>query len=613
MKVLIIQQKMIGDVLTSTVLFEILKERFPTSELHFLVNTSTVPVVLNNPLIAKIVEFTPEMDKDKKVFKQLRENIKAEKYDVVIDAYSKISSAWIAKTSGAQYRISYKKWYTAVAYSHTVQRQKLSLSAAGLAIENRCKLLEPLLDIKQTKRQPKIYLTDQEKKDAKLLLEKNGIDFSKKLYMISVLGSDSFKTYPLAYMAKLLDYLVANTAATLLFNYIPSQEEDAKKLYSLCTPETQKAIRLDIFGKSLRSFIALTSQCDALIGNEGGATNMAKAIDIPTFSIFCPWIKKGSWNIYEDGRKHVSVHLFDYIDYNPHFSNKKSAKKNAGKHYQKFEPSLIFPKLHEFVTGEIITPQEQEYSATVITFNEEKNIARCIESLLPVTKDIVILDSYSTDRTKEICEQYPVRFEQQTFVGHIQQKNAAIALAKNDRIISLDADEALSKELQTSILRLKTNWDCSGYFAQRYNNYCGQWIQFSGWNPDRKLRIFDRRLASWGGINPHDTIQLGPKCKKKIVDGAILHWVHTSYEQHSLKVHKFSSIAAKEYYDLGRTSNLADVILKPTWTFFKGYILRLGILDGFNGFVICTFSAYTTFLKYLKLRQIIQNNPKNNS
>ena len=612
MKVLIIQQKMIGDVLTSTILFEVIKERFPTSELHFLVNTSTVPVVLHNPLIDRVIEFTREMDGDKKAFKQLRNNIKAEKYDVVIDAYSKISSAWITKTSGAKYRISYKKWYTAVAYTHTVKRQSLSLSAAGLAIENRYKLLQPLLDIKQTRRQPKIYLTKKEKDDAKALLEANGVNLAKKLYMISVLGSDGFKTYPLSYMANLLDYLVANTQASLLFNYIPSQEADAKKLHDLCNPQTQKAIRLDIFGNSLRSFMALTSQCDALIGNEGGAVNMAKAIDIPTFSIFCPWIKKGAWNIYEDGQKHVSVHLYDYVDYNPHFSNKKSAKNKASVQYQKFEPSLIIPKLHEFVTGETISPQENEYSATVITFNEEHNIARCIESLLPVCKDIVILDSYSTDNTKAICEQYPVRFEQQAFEGHIQQKNAAIALAKNDRIISLDADEALSKELQASILRLKTNWECSGYLAQRFNNYCGQWIQFSGWNPDRKLRVFDRRKAQWGGINPHDTIQLGKTSKKKIIEGAILHWVHTSYEQHSLKVHKFSTIAAREYYDLGRTSTILDVMLKPSWTFFKGYILRLGILDGFNGFVICTFSSYTTFLKYLKLRQLIKNNSKIN-
>lgn len=603
---------MIGDVLTSTVLFEVLKERFPTSELHYLVNTNTVPVVLHNPLIDKIIKFTPEMDTNKAAFKQLRENVKAEQYDVVFDAYSKISSAWITKTSGAKYRISYKKWYTAVAYTHTVKRQTLSLSAAGLAIENRLKLLKPLLDITQSRRQPKIYLTQQEKDDAKQLLEANGVALDKKVYMISVLGSNAYKTYPLAYMAKLIDYLVAQTEATLLFNYIPSQEKDARALFNLCEPQTQKAIRLDIFGKSLRSFIALTSQCDALIGNEGGAVNMAKAIDIPTFSIFCPWIKKGAWNIYEDGHKHVSVHLFDYIDYNPHFSNKKSARSKAKEEYEKFEPSLIIPKLHEFVTGETISPQNEEYSATVITFNEEANIARCIESLLPVTKDIVILDSFSTDRTKEICEQYPVRFEQQAFEGHIQQKNAAIQLAKYDRIISLDADEALSKELQASILRIKTNWECSGYLSRRYNNYCGQWIQFSGWNPDRKLRIFDRRLARWGGINPHDTIQLGPKCKKKIIDGAILHWVHTSYEQHSLKVHKFSTIAAKEYYDLGRNSTVLDVMLKPTWTFFKGYILRLGILDGFNGFVICTFSAYTTFLKYLKLRQLIKNNSNTN-
>ncbi len=251
------------------------------------------------------------------------------------------------------------------------------------------------------------------------------------------------------------------------------------------------------------------------------------------------------------------------------------------------------------------------FSATIITFNEERNIARCIESLLPVTDDIIIVDSFSTDNTKAICSKYPVKFHQQKFEGHIQQKNIAISLASNDKIISLDADEALSVELQQTLLKLKTNWKYDGYYAKRANFYCGQFIKWSGWNPDKKLRVFDKNKASWGGINPHDTIIFKDKnTNTKLLKGAILHWVHETYDEHSLKVHKFSTIAAHEYFRLGKKSSIAKIILKPLWTFFKAYIIRLGILDGFNGFMISNFSAHTTFLKYAKLRQLRKNSIK---
>uniref|UniRef100_UPI0030DC01EB glycosyltransferase family 9 protein n=1 Tax=uncultured Marixanthomonas sp. TaxID=757245 RepID=UPI0030DC01EB len=141
MKVLVIQQKMIGDVLTSTVLFEVLRNHFPEAELHYLVNSHTIPVIENNPVIDKVIPFTNEVESSKSEFKALRESVKKEGYDVVIDAYAKISSAWIAKSSGAKYRISYKKWYTQFAYTHTFSRHTMSLTQAGLAIENRLMLL----------------------------------------------------------------------------------------------------------------------------------------------------------------------------------------------------------------------------------------------------------------------------------------------------------------------------------------------------------------------------------------------------------------------------------------------------------------------------------------
>ena len=253
-----------------------------------------------------------------------------------------------------------------------------------------------------------------------------------------------------------------------------------------------------------------------------------------------------------------------------------------------------------------------EFSATIICFNEEKNIARCIESLLTVTDDIIVLDSFSTDRTKSICLNYPVKFIQHKFDGHIQQKNRAITFAKNDYIISLDADEALDITAQKTLLKLKNNWKHDGYFIARSNFYCGQYIKWSGWNPDRKLRIFDRRKAFWGGINPHDSIQFHqPETKTQILKGSILHHVHKTYDEHSLKVHKFSSIAAQEYFKLGKTACIFKIFYKTAWTFFKAYIIRLGILDGFNGFMISSLSAYTCFLKYAKLRQLVKNSKIN--
>ena len=134
-------------------------------------------------------------------------------------------------------------------------------------------------------------------------------------------------------------------------------------------------------------------------------------------------------------------------------------------------------------------------SAVIITYNEEKNIERCLLSLKGVVDEIVVVDSFSQDRTEAICAQYGVKFIQHAFEGHIQQKNWAITQASSPYVLSLDADEALSDELRQSILEAKNNWTAQGYFFNRLNNYCGQWIRHSGWYPDRKLRLWDARLG----------------------------------------------------------------------------------------------------------------------
>ncbi len=243
-------------------------------------------------------------------------------------------------------------------------------------------------------------------------------------------------------------------------------------------------------------------------------------------------------------------------------------------------------------------------SATVITFNEERNIDRCLKSLVEVADEIVIVDSYSTDRTEELCKKYGAKFYSHDFLGYKEQKSYAVEKASNDYIISLDADEALSEEMKTSILKAKKKWKYDGYSFNRLNNYCGQWIFHSNWYPDRKVRLFDRRKGYWGGVNPHDKFIMDKGTTSKNLKGDLLHWVIDSYEDHIRRANNFSSIAALEYFKMGKTTNPITMSMRFMWHFFKAYILRGGFRDGYNGFVISSVSAYESFLKYLKLRQL---------
>lgn len=333
---------MIGDVLTSSILFEALRKKYPEAELHYLIYPDTAPVIENNPFIDRIITYKPEEDGKPKKFLRFLKFIKKEKYEVVIDVYSKIATGIISKASGAPVRISYHKWYTAHFYTKTVKPLQKPFTDAGLAIENRMSLLKALDKNFPVQLKPRIYLTEEEKATARNQLQNAGIDLNKPLIMIGVLGSSKEKTYPPEFMAVLLDEMAKNTQADFLFNYIPKQKEKIGGIYNLCSPETQKRIHLDVFGKSLREFLALTVQCKALIGNEGGAINMAKALGVPTFAIFSPQINKEAWAIYEDDRNQ-SVHLKEF---KPELFTDKKASPDL---YPHFTPDLIFPVLLNYL------------------------------------------------------------------------------------------------------------------------------------------------------------------------------------------------------------------------------------------------------------------------
>ena len=249
-----------------------------------------------------------------------------------------------------------------------------------------------------------------------------------------------------------------------------------------------------------------------------------------------------------------------------------------------------------------------QISVVIITLNEESNIERCIQSVIGVADEIVILDSLSTDKTKEICLRYPARFIEQPFLGYIEQKNKALEFASFSHVLSLDADEALSDELKTSILKVKENWLADGYYFNRLTNYCGKWIHHTDWYPDRKLRLFDKRKGQWNGTNPHDKYMLLAGCSESFLKGDLLHYSFPSINHHMDVTKKFTSILAQESFERGKKSGTISLIFNPFWKFVKSYFFRLGILDGYYGFVVCAISAYATFIKYVKIKELQQKN-----
>ncbi len=251
-----------------------------------------------------------------------------------------------------------------------------------------------------------------------------------------------------------------------------------------------------------------------------------------------------------------------------------------------------------------------QLSAVIITYNEEEYIRNCLTSLTGIADEIIVVDSFSTDTTEDICKSFHVKFIRHPFEGYIEQKNFALTLASNKWILSLDADEALSEELRRSILSIKDDLRYDGYIFNRRNNYCGKWLRFSGWYPDRHMRMFRSDCGEWSGLNPHDKFRLKKGSRGKRLNGDLLHWNHRSYKEHLQKMEKFSSIAASSYLNAGRRSGIFSAELHSAWSFFSSFIMRGGFMDGYNGYKVCTIGSYGCYLKYKKLRRLLKEKKK---
>ena len=340
---------MIGDVLISSIICNNLRKAYYDAQIDYLVYESTIPVLQDNPNIDTILLFEEKHRKSKRELLNLAHEIRVAKYDLIIDAYSKLESWIIVLLSGARRKISYKKKGRTFLYTDNVPFAEFPKTNLGLAIERRLSLLEPLALKIEVDPIPKLFVTNKENQNAIALFEQYHLKKDRKTVMISLLGSENQKTYPLKYMAKVIDFVADNQDVNILFNYFPKQINDAKIVFNTCKPSTQEKIYFDLLGGELRGFIALMNQCDLIIGNDGGAINMAKALEKPTFIIFSPWIEKKIWATLEDGLRHISVHLNDFKPKLLSGETEKGRKKKALSLYQEFKPELFKDKIELFL------------------------------------------------------------------------------------------------------------------------------------------------------------------------------------------------------------------------------------------------------------------------
>ncbi len=246
-------------------------------------------------------------------------------------------------------------------------------------------------------------------------------------------------------------------------------------------------------------------------------------------------------------------------------------------------------------------------SVCIITYNEEDRVEETLKSVEEISDEIIVVDAFSTDRTPEIVKSFGAKFFQREWDGYSNQKNFAISKAQHPWVLSIDADERISKELKDEIAKLKNiEHDFDGFSFKRRTFYMGKWIKHSGWYPDKKVRLFKKDLAQWEGDFVHENLVF--KGKVKELKGELLHYSYRNLADHILRINRYSTLASQKMFKEGKKSSYAKILLLPPITFLKHFIFRLGFLDGVQGLLISMFSSYYVFLKFAKLRELEREN-----
>jgi len=249
-------------------------------------------------------------------------------------------------------------------------------------------------------------------------------------------------------------------------------------------------------------------------------------------------------------------------------------------------------------------------SLVVITFNEEANILRCIQSAAGLVDEVLVVDSHSTDQTVRLAESLGARVLLHAFEGYREQKIWAIQQAKFDRVLVLDADEALSSGMQQQVAHLLLDWTHDGYYFNRLSRLGGRWIRYGAWYPDQKMRLFDRRYYQMRGENPHDRIEPKPGARTRRIAADILHHTNDSFHSRIDNINRFSRIAAEALFAKGVKASLWRLLLKPLIRFLSEYVWQRGFLDGLHGYFIAKTSAQYVFYRESKLWELSRGTPE---
>ena len=247
-------------------------------------------------------------------------------------------------------------------------------------------------------------------------------------------------------------------------------------------------------------------------------------------------------------------------------------------------------------------------SLAIITYNEEENIVRLLDSLTDIVDEIIIVDSFSTDKTKEICTQkYPqVKFFEKKFNGYGEQKNHALHLCSHEWVLFLDADEVPDQNLKKSIQNIVSSENTEfNVYKAKFNNHLGiHLIRFGGWGNVCRERLFRKKYAKYSDDKVHEFLITDQKVG--IMEGKLDHYTYKSIHHHVSKINKYSDMMAEKMFERGKKINRFKIIVSPVFEFIKVFIFKLGFLDGFSGFYIDKTMAYYTFLKYIKLNEKIR-------
>lgn len=247
-------------------------------------------------------------------------------------------------------------------------------------------------------------------------------------------------------------------------------------------------------------------------------------------------------------------------------------------------------------------------SVTIITYNEEKNIRDCLESI-KWADEIVIIDSGSTDKTVDICREYTDKVFFNPWPGMNEQKKFAMEKTSNPWILNIDADERVTPQLTSSILKILQNPEADGYRIPRKNFFLGKWMKHGGWYPDHVLRLFKKESAYYGGVNPHDKVII-KRGKVKTIKEPLIHYTYISFSEYIRKQSLYSTAAALELYKKGKRVNPLFIFFKSLWKFVETFILKRGFLDGTHGLIAAMGASYSIFQKYVKLWELQNSGPE---